>query len=339
MAYIFPVSPTDGQLYPVPAIPGSLQYQWNQSLGVWLIYSPLGVQSVTGLLPIVVTNGTDDAVVSVLPATINNAGSMSAADKAKLDGIPDDAAGGTVTEILTGTGLSGGPITTTGTIDLVPATTTTEGGVIVGENIDVAQDGTISIPAGRFGVTSINVGPGLIGAPSPITTTGTISAALATRLTVGAVRVGNGLAVAPDGTVSVAGSLQNVNVVAWGTVSVTGTAAPYTFTVTEGYNISAVTWTGGSQPRVVVTFQNALANSLYGVSLSARVPTYGSGASLYQTNQLLNFSFKTTTSVNLNCATFFTTDNTATGGQISWNGWGSISEFDIILVDTATYPT
>jgi len=338
MAYIFPVNPADGQLYPVPAIPGSLQYQWNQSLGVWLIYSPLGVQSVSGILPIVVSDGTNNAVVSILPATLNNAGSMSADDKAKLDAIPADAASGTVKQITTGPGLSGGPITTTGQIDLTPATKTSEGGVIVGDNIDVGLDGTISIPTARFGVTSINVGPGLVGAPSPIVNTGTISAALATRLTVGSVRVGRGISVSADGTIQVAGSLQDVNVLAWGTIGVSGTSAPYSFTVAEGYNISAVTWQTGTQPRVVVSFQNALPNALYGVSLSARVPTYGSSAQLYQRNQLINFSLKTTTSIELNSVNFFTTDNTAASGSFTWNNWNGISEFDIIIIDTAVYP-
>lgn len=337
MAYIFPVNPADGQLYPVPATPGSLQYQWNQSLGVWLIYSPLGVQSVSGILPILVSDGTDNAVISILPATINNAGSMSSDDKAKLDGIPADAGVGTITQIGTGTGLSGGPITSTGVISLVPATSTALGGVIVGSNIDVGGDGTISIPTARFGVTSLNIGPGLVGSPSPILSTGTISAALATRLTVGAVRVGNGLAVSADGTVSVAGSLQNVNVLAWGTIKPNGPNAPYTFTVQEGYNISSVTWTPGDQPRVVVNFQNALANNLYGVSLCGRVSSYGSSSSLYQNNQLINFSFKTTTSIELNCVSLFTTDNTTNNSQTIWNNWGLLAEFDIIIVDTAVY--
>jgi hypothetical protein len=336
MAYIFPVNPADGQLYPVPAIPGSLQYQWSQSLGVWLIYSPLGVQSVSGLLPIVVSDGTNNATVSILPATLNNAGSMSAEDKEKLDNIPPDANTGTVKQINTGFGLTGGPITTTGTIDLEPATRTTEGGVIIGENIDVDAAGVISIPAARFGVTSINVGPGLVGAPSPIVNTGTISAALATRLTVGAVRVGSGLSVAADGTLSLAGSLQSVGVLAWGTIGITA-GSPYTFTLREGYNISGITWLSGTQPRVVVSFQNALADNLYGVFLTARVSSFGSSSALKQVNQLINFSFKTTVDVQLNAVTFTTLDNTAQGGTITWNSWGDISEFDIMIIDTATF--
>lgn len=334
MAYIFPVNPYDGQLYPVPALPGALQYIWNDELHVWLIYSPLGVQSVTGVLPIVVASPTDDAVISILPATVNTAGSMSATDKAKLDNLPEDAGTGTVTQIDLGDGLSGGPITTTGTIDLDPATGTTLGGVKIGANIDLAADGTISIPTAAFGVTSINIGSGLVGNPAPITGTGTISAALATRSTAGAVRVGNGLNIAADGTISLGGSLGNVSVLAWGTITVTGGT---TFALQEGYNISSVEWRPSDQPRARVYFQNALVNNLYSVMLSARVSSFGSGASKYQNNALLNFSFKDVTYTDILSVVFKTLDNTTQTSTANWNDWADVVEFDIVIIDTAVY--
>jgi hypothetical protein len=345
MAYIFPVNPTDGQLYPVPAQPGALQYQWNASVNAWLIFSPLGVQSVTGLLPIVVSNGTDDAVVSILPATLNTAGSMSADDKFKLDNIPADAASGTVTQITTGTGLTGGPITTTGEIGLEPATTTTEGGVIIGEGIDVDGNGVISIPPTRFGVTSINVGPGLVGAPSPITGTGTISAALATRLTVGSVRIGAGVAVAPDGTISVDGSLSHVGVLAWATVRIVNNTDPPQFQLLEGYNVSSVTWAGTAlAPRVQLNFQTALANTDYGF-------TWGVGAYQRGDKAQYNFNlvsgFKSTTYFQIQLATFWTPDWTVPGnGEIIFNNWPAVigsaavngpSTFDIAIIDSQNF--
>jgi hypothetical protein len=310
---------------------------WSQPFQAWLIFSPLGVQSVTGLLPIVVSNGTEDAVVSILPATINAAGSMSAADKSKLDNIPSDASSGTVTQILTGAGLSGGPITTTGRIDLEPASKTTEGGVIVGDNIDVDVAGVISIPAARFGVQSINIGPGLIGSPSPVTSVGTISAALATRLTVGSVRVGNGLNVSLDGTLSLGGTLGDIGVLAWGTIAVVPNQIPYLFSLTEGYNISAINWVADDQPRVRVFFQRPLANSLYGVFLTPRVPTYGSSFSKYQNSATINFSFKTIGYVDLLSCVLSTLNNTTTTSTTNWNAWNEITEFDIMIVDTAVY--
>lgn len=55
-----------------------------------------------------------------------------------------DEPSGTVTNIATGTGLSGGPITTSGTISLKEATTSALGGVKIGSNITV-NSGTISL--------------------------------------------------------------------------------------------------------------------------------------------------------------------------------------------------
>ena len=158
MAYIFPIDPIDGQLYPAPAIPGSLQYIWNAGQNAWLIYSPLGVQSVSGQLPIVVTNNNDNPVVSILPATVTTAGSLSPTDKAKIDNLPTSF--GSVTQVAAGRGLvtsqpGNAPITTTGTIDLLPPAGSTIGGVKAGDNVTIAVDGTISSTGGT--VTSINL--------------------------------------------------------------------------------------------------------------------------------------------------------------------------------------
>ena len=348
MAYIFPPNPADGTLYPVPATPGSLQYQWSSAQNCWLIYSPLGVQSITAILPLEVNNPTDDAVISILPATINTPGTMSAEDKEKLDNIPQDAAPGTVTQINTGAGLSGGPITLSGTIDLEPATTTTEGGVIIGDNIDVDGNGVISIPAARFGVTSINVGPGLVGSPSPITNTGTISAALATRLTVGSVRVGSGIAVAPDGTISVDGSLSHVGVLAWCSVRVAFNTSPPQFTLLEGYNVSSLVWGGTSQsPRVRINFANTLVDSNYGFAFGAASVQTGSTstAALWQWNQNITTGFKSTQYVDLQLVSFGTQNWTTGAGQFVWNDWSSssgfpssgLSQFDIAIIDSQNF--
>lgn len=74
------------------------------------------------------------------------------------------ASGGTVTLVGTGTGLTGGPISTTGTISLIPATATGLGGVIPdGTTILVAPDGTISAPSGSGTITGVIAGNGLSG--------------------------------------------------------------------------------------------------------------------------------------------------------------------------------
>jgi len=344
MAYIFPVNPFDGQIYPVPAIPGALQYIWDQDYQVWFIFSPLGVQSVTGLVPIIVSDGTDNAVVSIIPATINAAGSMSADDKLKLDNIPTNAGVGTVTSIATGPGLSGGTITSTGTINLDPATKLAEGGVIVGDNIDVSQDGTISIPTARFGVQSINIGQGLVGAPTPLIGTGTISAALATRLSVGSVRIGSGLVVLPDGTISVAGSLATVGILAWASVAVTPASSPPAFTLLEGYNISSIVYAGTpEQPYVRITFQTPFTNAFYGFASGAQSVLSPLRA---QYSQIITAVNKTTSHVDLQLLSITTVLNiSAVTPKFVYNDWGNSSgadssglvQFDIAIIDTQVF--
>jgi hypothetical protein len=66
-------------------------------------------------------------------------------------------------------GLSGGTITTIGTIDLVPATNASLGGIKVGANLLIAPDGTLSaLPPNTGTVSSITTGTGLTGGgPGP----------------------------------------------------------------------------------------------------------------------------------------------------------------------------
>lgn len=97
-----------------------------------------GVTAVTGTAPITSSGGaTPD--IGITAATTSAAGSMSAADKTKLDGIAAGAQVGTVTNVATGTGLTGGDITGSGTISLdanladlnnVAATVPTDGQVL-----------------------------------------------------------------------------------------------------------------------------------------------------------------------------------------------------------------
>jgi hypothetical protein len=78
------------------------------------------------------------------------------------------ALGGTVTGITAGIGLgapsTGTTITVSGTLDLLPATTSSLGGIKVGANLTVAPDGTLNaLPPGTGTVSSVTVGSGLIG--------------------------------------------------------------------------------------------------------------------------------------------------------------------------------
>lgn len=91
---------------------------------------------------------------------------------------------GSVTQVNTGTGLTGGPITTSGTIRLANTTVTagTYGSNVVVPQIVIDAQGRITsasnvtIDVGGAGtVTQVNTGTGLTG--GPVTTTGTISLA------------------------------------------------------------------------------------------------------------------------------------------------------------------
>ena len=91
---------------------------------------------------------------------------------------------GTVTNVSTGTGLTGGPITTTGTISLANTAVTagTYGDsthvpqIIIDAQGRITSASNVSISAGGSGtVTNVSTGTGLTG--GPVTTTGTISIA------------------------------------------------------------------------------------------------------------------------------------------------------------------
>lgn len=174
MALEFPSLPADGQLYPNPAVPGVQQYRWNATKGAWETVQLGVVQEVTGAFPIVVDGSIQKPDVNIEPATPLSAGSMSAADKAKLDGLTP---GGSVEEVTAGIGLgapdTGDTITFKGTINLLPSTDTVIGGVKPGPGVSVQTDGTL-----------------LLDPP--------------TSLLIGGVRQGSGVTIAPDGVISLA---------------------------------------------------------------------------------------------------------------------------------------
>jgi hypothetical protein len=195
--YNFPDTPFDGQLYPYPAIPGTFQYKWDLTKGVWVLISGAVIQ-VLGNDPIVVTGTASVPVVNIRPASATQTGSLSAVDKQKIDSLPVSI--GSVSQVNTGVGLAGGPITTSGTIRLVPPNGGNIGGVKAGSGVTILADGTLESSAG---VTAVTAGPGLGG--GTITGTGTIFLRPPTDGNIGGVKPGNNITISSDGTISATG--------------------------------------------------------------------------------------------------------------------------------------
>jgi hypothetical protein len=174
MALNFPANPVDGDIYPDPAPEGSQQYVYNSTKGTWLTIAK-GVQRVTGEAPIVIRGGTQVPIVTMPAATELAGGFMSAADKTKLDSLGPNS--GTVRSITAGTGLgapnTGAEITTTGTINLIPPTPTTIGGIRGGTTVSVSAQGILDVnPAGTTVIGGVKQGTGV-----SISSDGTLSLA------------------------------------------------------------------------------------------------------------------------------------------------------------------
>jgi hypothetical protein len=109
--------------------------------------------------PVVIKGTTQAPIVTVNQASSTQAGYISSTDYGKIQSIPPEI--GTVTEIVAGAGLNvtaalgddlptAGAITTTGTLNITPATRTAIGGVKVGAGLSILPDGTLSAGAGTI---------------------------------------------------------------------------------------------------------------------------------------------------------------------------------------------
>ncbi len=156
--------------------------------------------------------------------------------------LSNTASGGTVTSVNTGAGLTGGPITQTGTISIPSAGVTNAMlannsiNVVAGSGLSgggsVALGGSVTLSNAASGgtVTSVNTGAGLTG--GPITQTGTISIPSAgvanSMLANSSIKVVAGTGLSGGGTVALGGTVTLNNTASGGTVTTVNTGAGLT---------------------------------------------------------------------------------------------------------------
>ena len=129
----------------------NVQSDWNATTGDALILNKPTIPTIPGNA----TAHTSDTDNDNINDTGGTDGLMSATDKTKLDGVAENATAnaGTVTEITAGTGLTGGPITTSGSLSL------SNSGVSAGtyNNATVTVDSTGRITSASNGSVGLNV--------------------------------------------------------------------------------------------------------------------------------------------------------------------------------------
>ena len=152
------------------------------------------------------------------------------------------SSGGTVTSVATGAGLTGGPITTSGTISIPPAgvsnsmlannsiTVTAGTGLSGGGSVPLGGSVTLNSTSSGGTVTSVATGAGLTG--GPVTTSGTISIPSAgvtnAMLANNSITVNAGSGLSGGGTVALGGSVTLTNTSSGGTVTSVNTGAGLT---------------------------------------------------------------------------------------------------------------
>ena len=145
--------------------------------------------------------------ISLLPPTASVIGGVKAGTNISIDvdGVISVVTGGsigTVTQVSTGTGLQGGPITTSGTINI--ASTGVTAATYNYPTFTVNAQGQLTAANSNTPVTTFTAGTGL----SATANTGSVTANLLppTGTVIGGVKAGTNVVIDPDGTINVAGA-------------------------------------------------------------------------------------------------------------------------------------
>ena len=172
------------------------------------------------------------------------------------------ALGGTVSQVTAGNGLSGGTITTTGTIALVPATVSQLGGIKVGANLLVAPDGTLSaLPPNTGTVSTVAVGTGLSGGGVGPLVTINLSAASTTQF--------GGVIIDPVGGINVVGA--QISVAQATTTAKGGVALSTPAEVITGTNNTKAITPAGLAAKVASTLNPGIVQLSDNASLTSSV--------------------------------------------------------------------
>ena len=256
---------------PGQTFPGASGGVTNVATGAGLTGGPI---TSTGTISIPAA-GVTNAMLANPSVTVTAGSGLSGGGTVALGGTISLAstATGTVTNVATGAGLTGGPITKTGTISIPaagvtnamlanPSVTVTAGSGLSGGGT-VALGGTISLASTATGtVTNVATGAGLTG--GPITKTGTIS--------IPAAGVTNTMLANPSVTVTAGSGLSGGGTVALGgKITLTNTAPSLGGTVTSvasGTGLSGGPITGSGTLSLNTTFTDARYLQLIGGALT-----------------------------------------------------------------------
>ena len=188
--------------------------------------------------------GAGDAAHSA--ATTSTAGFLSASDKTKLDGIATGSQPGTVTSVATGTGLTGGPVTTSGTISLTNTAVTSGSYTLANITVDAQGRITAASNGSAPGTTNLSY--------TTAASTGTVNSNTGTNATI------------PAATTSLAGLLTSTDKAKLD--GITAGAKPGTVTSVSGTAPIVITGTATTTPTVTVTAASTTASGVVQLSTS-----------------------------------------------------------------------